>query len=333
MKVEFNKRSRPQCRFCCSDTDQIDIVKEFQLDLGQYLKACSRCGGAYLYPDFTEASLDNFYTHHYRKIFTGQAPLFGIYTKRFFRQRQFDEFAQARFDNIKQFLHSPKTMLEIGSGFGSFLEIFSRKFPLVEAYAIEPDKRCRTMLHRSQKANFIENLGEIPDNSIDLVCSFHTFEHLVNPIEMLDLIYKKVSKNGLVVIEVPDLHQELKSVKNVHSAHVSYFHEELCFALLKSAGFSNCKRVRSNNNKINGNLLFMGQKTSAVPLHDRELTNNIDTKQVKLAFEFLLDCKTKLKITKKLRIMRFLKNFSVKIIGAGTIGELQRIKQKSSKNN
>ena len=62
-------------------------------------------------------------------------------------------------------------------------------------------------------ANCLDGLRKLPDNSIDLIISNQSLEHISDIRNNLDLIEQKLSLGGLTYITVPDASKETKILK------------------------------------------------------------------------------------------------------------------------
>lgn len=97
---------------------------------------------------------------------------------------------------------APRTLLDFGAGSGGFLSHACSCGWKVQGF--EPGKRglesCRKL-----GLDVTDNLGELPPGKFGLVTLHHVFEHLANPIDVLDEISKLLTKDGRLYIEVPNV--------------------------------------------------------------------------------------------------------------------------------
>lgn len=108
------------------------------------------------------------------------------------------------FSNIvKQYLKQG-TLLDFGCGTGFFLNKFSssqyEKIGYdVSAYAVSEAKKL------NPDALFITDPErDLPDDSLNCICSLHVLEHIQNPSTTLSLFRKKLKSAGLLIIVVPN---------------------------------------------------------------------------------------------------------------------------------
>ena len=98
---------------------------------------------------------------------------------------------------------TPRTLLDYGAGGGGFLTHARNRGWQVRGF--EPGRRG---LESCQKAGLevTDKLEELSNGEFSLVTLHHVFEHLANPIEVLDEIRRLLSRNGRLYVEVPNAH-------------------------------------------------------------------------------------------------------------------------------
>ncbi len=101
-----------------------------------------------------------------------------------------------------------KIWADVGTGVGGILNICKNKAR--EISAVEPQKHVNEML-KQEGFNTYSNILELQDNYYDVISLFHVFEHIASPLAFLDIIYTKLNKNGLLIIEVPHAKDALLS--------------------------------------------------------------------------------------------------------------------------
>ena len=97
------------------------------------------------------------------------------------------------------------SLLDFGCGNGSFLGEFHRLFPEWRLTGLEMDDSNQSTIesipNATHRAGTIDSLLE----AYDLISMVHVLEHLVNPINFLVQIRKKLRPGGSLFIEVPNL--------------------------------------------------------------------------------------------------------------------------------
>lgn len=93
-------------------------------------------------------------------------------------------------------------VLDYGCGAGEFLKYISSTFD-VTGYEPNPDAREAAARKLGQE-KLIDDISDIPDNSLDAITLWHVLEHVENQAEILELFYNKLKNRGLLYIAVPN---------------------------------------------------------------------------------------------------------------------------------
>jgi len=128
--------------------------------------------------------------------------------------------AKKRYKIIVDFFKKVNSVCEIGASDGSFLELLDDNF---DKCAVEPndENRERAKKFSDHQYEYIESLP----NSLkfDIICMFHTFEHIKNPNEFLKKCKKHLNANGKLIIEVPYIKDPLISLYDSREFKDFYF--------------------------------------------------------------------------------------------------------------
>lgn len=143
------------------------------------------------------------------------------------------------------YLKKNNTILDIGSGYGFFLEEMRNRGYNVTGIEISKEKRQISSKVTSARVLNI-NLHEKRINLPRFACItlFHVLEHIREPILFLKIIKKHLTKNGKLIIEVPNAHDmfldNCKKYRDFYwqRAHLFYFNAQTLKELAKKAGFS-----------------------------------------------------------------------------------------------
>lgn len=104
-----------------------------------------------------------------------------------------------RVKSYRQFYHGLE-ICDFGCGEGSFVKQI--KSSTRRVIGIELQKSCLEHL-QSKGVECYANIESLPDNNFDTIFSFHVLEHLSNPIEILEIMKRKLKPGGTMVLEVP----------------------------------------------------------------------------------------------------------------------------------
>lgn len=113
-------------------------------------------------------------------------------------------------------------ILEVGSNRGDFLAYLEQEYPQLNCIGIESSKLdtgVLTLFNDVRNINF--------SASFDLVIFRQVFEHIATPFSFLEHIISFVKQNGYIVIEVPDLENDLCENTEIFTMeHVGFYSEE-----------------------------------------------------------------------------------------------------------
>jgi len=134
-----------------------------------------------------------------------------------------------------------KVWLDIGTGMGGVLDLLS--LDAKKTYAIEPQAAKREFLSKKGHEVFVD-IDEFPYGNLEVVTLFHVFEHIINPVEFLKKVSRKMKKGAYLIIEVPhakDLLLKCKKFKEFTfwEEHLILHTKRSLKTFLEAAGFNN----------------------------------------------------------------------------------------------
>ena len=232
-----------KCLLCNKDTSLV-IANKLRCKEKRKVYYCKECELGMLDDIQSEEYLKSFYNNSYRKKFKPKLnevstpkELFDIYS----------DFQDDRVRIMKKYLTKKMRLLEIGCSAGMFL--FHIKGYVKEVVGIDYDSK--SALFASKKCSckvFDANIEEtnLEDKMFDVICMFQVLEHIKNPIKFLVNLKKYLKPNGVIYIEVPNLHDALIYAYDLpnhkefyfHIAHLWYFNEKSINILMSKAGFN-----------------------------------------------------------------------------------------------
>lgn len=189
----------PICNYCKSEKSSV-IARYTRFEKNN-VRQCKNCGLVHLETKKSKEAVEFFYASEYRRIPTLpiQSPGEHFYNK----------VTQNDANNRVQFISNyidikDKRILEIGSASGSLLQKLS-ECGCKEARGIELDEEFskyarqwgfKVYIHPIEKLNFKEDF--------DLVVSFHTLEHMYDPMVVIQAVYAALKPRGRFLGEVPN---------------------------------------------------------------------------------------------------------------------------------
>ncbi len=118
---------------------------------------------------------------------------------------------------INSFKYERKNLLDIGAGTGDFLSI--SELDNWNILGVEPNKNARKIA-KDKGIKLIESIYKIKNKTFDIITLWHTLEHIKELEEYIYEIKKLLSKNGRVIIAVPNYKSyDAKYYKNYWAAY------------------------------------------------------------------------------------------------------------------
>lgn len=178
---------------------------------------CSGCALAFIHPAMTEAEERAFYADY-----NGHAAARGVSdaTPEELHRKGL-AVAGERLKAAGRLIEGIGTALEIGSATGAFIELASAEGAVFDA--VEPDAVNRAYASRFARRVY-PDMGSVPEGATyDMVCMFHVFEHIREPLPMLNACKARLKKGGRVLVEVPSLDDPLISLYGCRAFKDFYF--------------------------------------------------------------------------------------------------------------
>jgi len=142
-----------------------------------------------------------------------------------------ERYYKSKRDDMLRFIpEDVKTTLEFGCGTGVFSALVKEEFK-TESWAVEIDEESAVSasekLDKVINCDAFEAIDKLPDNFFDCIIFFDILEHLVNPYELLLLVKKKLTKNGVIITSIPNIRFYRNLVRFVFNGDWEYQDEGL----------------------------------------------------------------------------------------------------------
>lgn len=168
---------------------------------------------------------------------------------------------QRRFDGVKALLPNKK-LLDFGCGAGGFLNKAQQLAASVEGVELE----LRVQKYWRDQLTIHSSL-ESAEEGYDLITAFHVVEHLPDPITILKVLAKKLSKNGRMVVEVPSSEDALLSLYDSEafqrftywSQHLFLFNSDTLRQLAELAGLKIVSIQQYQRYPLSNHLYWLSQ--------------------------------------------------------------------------
>ncbi len=196
---------------------------------------CKNCGLIFSNPIFSTAKIKKLYKD---SKFT--YPLEAKYLKKTYGKLLLQILPKTNRKKIK--------LLDIGCGNGFFLEE-ALSLGVNDVYGIEPSidsiKKALPEIGKNIKNDILK--PEIyKNNTFDIICFFHTLDHIVDPNEFLKVVYGLLKKNGKIICVIHDtdglsvrLFKEKSPIFDIE--HIFLFNKKNIAKLLVKNKFRNIK--------------------------------------------------------------------------------------------
>jgi 2-polyprenyl-3-methyl-5-hydroxy-6-metoxy-1,4-benzoquinol methylase len=206
-------------------------------------KKCDFCNSLYVSPRPTKRMISDFY-----KISE---------SSRFWAEHFYPETAEARREMIfkpraevindllkKIYIPEPKSIVDVGAGYGIFLDEIRKYGYFEEVIAVEPNKDLARCCREKNISVIEENVEDISENQLkaSVVCSFEVFEHLYDTDEFVHSMKKLLKPGGILIFttltisgfDLLVLGENSKSISPPH--HINFLSIKGIKKLLKRCG-------------------------------------------------------------------------------------------------
>jgi len=205
------------------------------------LYICKKCSFAQLNPIPTQEVLDDFYSKLYRDSYSENSAVNADVLA--YEQKRADRVVKV----IKPYFNKEsEDILDIGCSSGTLLENIEKLSTNATLHGIEMNERYKSYIIEKGivekdkvSSQNINTFYEGQEQKFDFISIVHVLEHLKSPKEALESIYKLLTSDGLLYIEVPNLKTPYNDLRKEYFAiyHLYYFTEYTLGKLLLSIGF------------------------------------------------------------------------------------------------
>ncbi|WP_415249769.1 class I SAM-dependent methyltransferase [Sulfurimonas sp.] len=224
------------CPVCSTKNTHIKFIKHSF----SYLE-CMYCSMLYISPRPTFDILKDFYSSSVNYKFFNDY-IFPA-SKEIRREKIFIPRVNQVLKACKEKNIATTNILEIGAGYGLFLEEMSKRDIFKKIVGIE----ASDSLHkRSIEMGFDVYNGIFEEldinDTFDVIVSFEVIEHIFDPKSVLKKIFHLLDKNGMLVMTFPnyngfDISTLMDASDSVEMEHLNYFNEKSIKILLEEIGF------------------------------------------------------------------------------------------------
>ena len=263
-----------ECLLCGSK--QLNKMKGYQID---YLVKCEHCGFVFSSKIPAEKEILEHYEGYGRNDYLSPVTI-----KRY--NELLDVFEKYRRTN---------KILDVGSGIGYFLDEAKKRG--WEVYGTEITDKAIEICQQKGIKMYKGKLADVglDENAFDVVTSFEVIEHINNPRQELEIIYKLLRKGGVFYFTTPNFNAVERFLLGsrysiiYYPEHLSYYTSKTIDALMRRFDL---KKIRL---KTTGISLSRLQSHEKIPPHTQIITQTADDEKIRSRIEknFVLKVLTK----------------------------------------
>lgn len=160
-------------------------------------------------------------------------------------KKKYESDTTRRIEFVSKIIKKNNKILEVGSGYGLFLE--GMKNIGYDITGIEISKEKRRISKKITQVevldvNIVNEKLNLP--KVDVIVLFHVLEHIIEPVTFLKNLKKLLKTNGKIIVEVPNLaDHQLKINKKYQEfywqrAHIHYFKPKIFQKVFEDSGFN-----------------------------------------------------------------------------------------------
>ena len=243
-----------ECKLCKSISLKVFTISLYSVE-GNWLTPVYRCENCNSYMRDFDYSFPGFKQHLALSTYTNLA-----YENRLKREKE--NYFQIIADRclLTNDFHYKSCVLDLGSCFGHFLDIFYAKGLIT--YGVEPFDPLYDLVLSRGKHSIFRSINALTSGlSFDVIAIMDTLYLLEDPVSTLIKLRKMINKNGILVIRIVNRVWFLEALRflgipvkdSTYGDHKFSFSRKGMQALLKSSGFQISSIVgRESGKKISG---------------------------------------------------------------------------------
>jgi hypothetical protein len=227
------------CPICDSSAKSITAQILHHECTSEDVALCSKCHHLFLSQHFDDSSLVRYNRNFYRNSYTKRSFLTSFLNSAQRLNRQ--ALLRGKFHLPTDQSSASLKLLEIGPGINPFLHNSQIASNNITYDVIETDLHARNAA-LSYANRVIDNVNFLEPEYYDVIVAFHVLEHIPDPLTFLSKLYNCLSRNGLLVVEIPYLDYLRPSMKSffphLHSFSESSLNVMLSRVVRESDSFS-----------------------------------------------------------------------------------------------
>ncbi|WP_197901691.1 class I SAM-dependent methyltransferase [Rhodocytophaga rosea] len=188
-----------KCPVCNSENYYMDIIcKDYVISQEEFqIVKCQSCNFRFTNPRPGQQEIGKYYQS--TDYISHQDDNEGVINKLYYIVKQKNLNSKLQLIND---LYNKGSVLDIGCGTGSFLEICKKDGWIT--VGIEPDEKARKKAVQKTQGEVKENIYELPFQKFDIITMWHVLEHVHLLNETIEKIKQLLNENGKLIIAVPN---------------------------------------------------------------------------------------------------------------------------------
>lgn len=210
------------CHLCGDALGRVLATRDSKSNAPLVVQLCEHCGLVQQRDIPSDQELRSYYSHHYRSDYKNTYVPKSKYIYRAGIAAK-NRLNFLRFGAKNLALRQGATWLDIGAGGGEV--VYAARQAGFDAQGIEPNEGYSDFARQHYDVVVqTSHLDQIQDKTYDIISLFHVLEHMPNPLVAFEKLASLINRNGLLVIEVPNIEQADASPSNIFfKAHLFYF--------------------------------------------------------------------------------------------------------------
>lgn len=217
-------KKKPKHTLCplCGSRTTVTLTHRIRGGVARTVFHCTKCDFGIL-ENGTRPEAEKFYKKAYREQHSHNVNA-GAPAKELFDA--YVSYQGDRLRLLRPYFGKKKTLIEVGCSAGMFLYHARKETGRVIGVDYDaPAARFAAKVSRSKTYGTDITKTPILPASADIVCAFQTLEHVNDPVAFLETLGGYVKPGGILAIEVPNLHDALRSLYELPNYHEFYFHD------------------------------------------------------------------------------------------------------------
>lgn len=227
----------------CDCEDMLEIKDKLRDSNEHKVFKCIRCGQVQINPIPTIDEDRNYYNNN-----SQAKTVFNSINMKVMKSKTAAD-VNRRFEIFKDRINKNMKLLEVGCGYGFFVEHLKNKGYNIEGIEISNSRReygIKELGCEIHDINLLsKDVSDSQNEKYDTIFLFHVLEHISEPEKFLNNIRKLLKKEGTLIIEVPNLDDHMlvrsEEYRNFYfqRAHITYFDKLTLTNLMIKSGYTN----------------------------------------------------------------------------------------------